>query len=150
MYTIYQVMAGEDLEDVANKAGISVEELMMINGLTDRKLTPGEYVVIPNQMGENMYFRRYTIEKGDTIYSIAREYNLNPKSLLRLNGLNENDTIYPGDTIFVPREDVVFYITGMDETLNDVSSKMGITPNDMARQNGTVYLTNDQLIVYKK
>ena len=149
MYSVYQVMAGEDLEDVALQVGVSAEELMMINGLTSGVI-PGEYVVIPNKMGENMYFRKYTIQKGDTIYSIAREYGISSKNLLRLNGLNENDTIYPGDMILVPKDGTIFYITGMDDTLNDVSSKMGITPNDMGRSNPTIYLTNDQLIVYKK
>lgn len=149
MYSVYQVMAGENLKDIAGKVGVSVEELMMINGLND-DVTTGEYVVIPNKMGDNVYFRKYKIQKGDTIYSIARGYGISPMSLLRLNGLNENDTIYPGDTIFVPKDNVIFYITGMDETLNDISSKMGITPNDIARLNPTVYLTNDQLIVYKK
>ena len=151
MYSIYQIENGDTLSSVANKVGISIDELANINGImASSMLTPGEFIIVPNKTNENMYFKRYTIKKGATIYSIAREKNISPSDLLRLNGLNESDTIYEKDTIFVPRDGVKFYITQMDDTLNDVSNKMNISPNDLASQNSTVYLTNDQLIVYKK
>lgn len=150
MYSIYQVMEGETLEDVANKVGISMDELISINGISNGMVKPLDYVVIPNRNNENMYFKRYTISKGDTIYSIARRYGVNHSDLLRLNGLNNEDTIYPGDVIFVPKDGVSFYVTGMDDTLLDVSQKMGATPNELSNMNSTIYLTNDQLLVYKK
>ena len=151
MYTVYQILEGETLNDIANKVGISVEELVSINGITpNSQIKGGNYVVIPNKSSDNQYFKRYTIKKGDTIYAIARNYGINPSDLLRLNGLNNDDAIYPGDNIFIPKEGVTFYITKMDDTLNEVSRKMNITPNDLARVNPTIYLTNDQLLVYKK
>lgn len=151
MYTIYEIQTGDTLASVASKVGIPIDELAQINGImTGSILSPGEYIVIPNRSNENMYFKRYTIKDGDTIYSISRKIGVEPSFLLRLNGLNENDIIYQGDTIYVPREGVSFYITGIDETLNDISRKMNVNPNDLANQNNTIYLTNDQLIVYKK
>ena len=99
---------------------------------------------------DNLYFRKYTIQNGDTIYDIARQYDVRPSYLLRLNGLNESDIIYPGETIFVPREDVSFYITGNDDTLNDVIRNLKASASEIANQNSTIYLTNDQLIIYKK
>ena len=113
-------------------------------------LNPGDYIVVPRPDNENLYFKRYIIQKGDTIYAIARQYNMNPSYLLRLNGLNENDIIYPGETIFVPREDVLFFITGSDDTLNDVIKSFNVSASEIANQNSTIYLANDQLIVYKK
>ena len=151
MYSVYQVLEGETLEDVAGKVGISLEELASINGITiNSQVKGGDYVVIPSRTGDNMYFKRYTIKKGDTMYSIARQYGVNPGDLLRLNGLNNDDTIYPGDSIFVPKDGVIFYVTKMDDTLGEVSRKMGVMPNDLSKANGTIYLTNDQLLVYKK
>ena len=151
MYSIYEVQSGDTLASVASKVGIPIDELSKINGImVSSILTPGEYIVVPNKSNDNMYFRRYTIKDGDTIYGISRRLNIEPSFLLRLNGLNENDIVYQGDTIFVPRDGVSFYITGMDETLNDISRKMNVSANDLASQNSTIYLTNDQLIVYKK
>lgn len=151
MYTIYQVKSGDTLASIANKYGIPINDLSSINGIMmGTNLNPGDYIVVPKMDNDNLYFTRYTIKDGDTMYSIARRYNVDPKYLLRLNGLNENDTIYSGDYIFVPREGVKFYITGMDNTLNDVTRNLGATPDEVASQNNTIYLTNDQLFVYRK
>lgn len=151
MYTIYQVKSGDTLSSVANKYGIPINDLSAINGIMmGTSLNPGDYLVVPKMDNENLYFTRYIIKDGDTIYGIARRYNIDPKYLLRLNGLNENDTIYSGDYIFVPREGVKFYITGMDNTLNDVTRSFNVTPDDLVSQNNTIYLTNDQLFVYRK
>lgn len=150
MYAIYRVKEGDTLDSVASNYGVTVDELVNINGgVSDYVIKPGDYIVVPNKTAENMYFKRYVIQNGDTIYDIARRLNVSPSSLLRLNGLENEDIIYPNDTIFVPKEGTMFYITGMDETLNDVSRRMNVSPNDLASQNGTIYLTNDQLIVYK-
>lgn len=151
MYSIYQVQSGDTLTSIANKYGIPINDLSSINGIMmGTNLNPGDYIVVPKMDNDNLYFTRYTIKNGDTMYSIARRYNIDPKYLLRLNGLNENDTIYSGDYIFVPREDVKFYITEMDNTLNDVTRSLGVTPDELANQNNTIYLTNDQLFVYRK
>ena len=151
MYTIYQVTEGDTLASVANKYGLPISDLANINGIMmGTQLNPGDYIVVPKIQNDNLYFEKYLINKGDTIYGIARKYDINPSYLLRLNGLNESDIIYPGDTLFVPRDNVKFYITGSDDTLNDVIRSLNISPNDLANQNSTIYLTNDQLIVYRK
>ena len=113
-------------------------------------LNPGDYIVVPKVQNENPYFREYVVKKGDSIYGIARANNISPSQLLRLNGLNDTDIIYPDQKIMLPRNGVSFYITESDDTLNDVTKGLNVSANELARQNGTIYLTNDQLIVYKK
>lgn len=151
MYMIYQVQSGDTLASIANKFGLPLNELANLNGVMQGViLNPGDYIIVPKMENDNLYFNRYTIQNGDTIYSIARLYDVSPKHLLRLNGLNETDIIYPGEVIFVPKDDVAFFITENDSTLDDVVKALGVTPSEMAKQNSTIYLTNDQLIVYKK
>ena len=50
----------------------------------------------------------------------------------------------------IPRNNVSFYITEMDDTLNNVIKDLKVSANEIAKQNPTIYLTNDQLIMYKK
>ena len=151
MYTIYQVQNGDTLASVASKFGISVNNLSSLNGImVGSLLNPGDYIVVPKVQNENPYFREYTVKKGDNIYEIARANNISPSQLLRLNGLNDTDIIYPDQKIMLPRNGVSFYITESDDTLNDVTKGLNVSANELARQNGTIYLTNDQLIVYKK
>ena len=151
MYTIYQVQNGDTLASVASNFGISVNNLSSLNGImVGSLLNPGDYIVVPKVQSENPYFREYVVKKGDSIYGIARANNISPSQLLRLNGLNDTDIIYPDQKIMLPRNGVSFYITEADDTLNDVTKGLNVSANELARQNGTIYLTNDQLIVYKK
>lgn len=151
MYTIYQVQNGDTLASVASKFGISVNNLSSLNGImVGSVLNPGDYIVVPRGQMENPYFMEYTVKKGDNIYEIARAYNISPSQLLKLNGLNETDIIYPNQKIMIPRRGVSFYVTGTDDTLNKVMKGLNVSADELARQNGTIYLTNDQLLVYKK
>ena len=151
MYTIYQVQNGDTLASVASNFGISVNNLSSLNGImVGSLLNPGDYIVVPKVQNENPYFREYVVKKGDSIYGIARANNISPSQLLRLNGLNDTDIIYPDQKIMLPRNGVSFYITESDDTLNDVTKGLNVSANELARQNRTIYLTNDQLIVYKK
>ncbi len=151
MYTIYQVQNGDTLASVASNFGISVNNLSSLNGImVGSLLNPGDYIVVPKVQNENPYFREYVVKKGDSIYGIARANNISPSQLLRLNGLNDTDIIYPDQKIMLPRNGVSFYITESDDTLNDVTKGLNVSANELARQNGTIYLINDQLIVYKK
>ena len=113
-------------------------------------LNPGDFIVVPKVQMENPYFMEYTVKKGDNIYEISKVYNVSPSQLLKLNGLNETDIIYPNQKIMIPRRGVSFYITEMDDTLGKVMRELNVSADELARQNGTIYLTNDQLIVYKK
>ena len=151
MYTIYQVQNGDTLASVASNFGISVNNLSSLNGImVGSLLNPGDYIVVPKVQSENPYFREYVVKKGDSIYGIARANNISPSQLLRLNGLNDTDIIYPDQKIMLPRNGVSFYITEADDTLNDVTKGLNVSANELARQNGTIYLMNDQLLVYKK
>ena len=151
MYTIYQVQNGDTLASVASKFGISVENLSNLNGImVGSVLNPGDNIVVPKVQMENPYFVEYIVKKGDNVYEIAQANNINPSQLLKLNGLNETDMIYPNQKIMIPRRGVSFYITETDDTLNNVTKRLNVSANELARQNGTIYLTNDQLVVYKK
>ncbi len=47
-------------------------------------------------------FAKHTVETGETIYSIARLYNVSVTSLAKLNNLDAEFTIYLGQNIIVP------------------------------------------------
>ena len=151
MYTIYQVQNGDTLASVASKFGISLDMLSSLNGImVGSVLNPGDYIVVPRMQVENPYFMEYTVKKGDNIYEIAKKYNIDSSELLRLNGLNDTDIIYPNQIIMIPKNEVRFYITKPDDTLNKVTRELNVSANELARANEIIYLVNDQLLVYKK
>lgn len=103
-----------------------------------------ENAILPNN---NSYFDYYKIKKGDTLYDIARRYNINPDLLASLNGLNNNDYIYPEQTILIPKSNYSYYITKKGDTLSGVSEVFGIKKEELLQENPIVYLLEGQLLV---
>ena len=96
------------------------------------------------------FYDSYEIKKGDTLYQISKDYNVNTKLLAELNGLNIDDYIYPGQTILVPKKNVSYYITKEGDTLKGVSKIFNVNESDIIKNNRTIYLTPGQMIYYKR
>ena len=145
MFDTYIVKEGDTIKSISSKSGISEDIIYQLNGYYNT-LTPGTVLVIPKTSSK--YFNYYTISKGDTLYQIAKKYNINPSLLAQINGLNENDYIYPNQTILVPKEGYKLYITAEGDTLNEVVKGLNADINKLLEQNNNIYLQKEQLIIY--
>lgn len=105
-------------------------------------------VIVPKN--NQNYFNYYTIEKGDSLYGIARRYNINPELLASLNGLSMDDYIYPDQEILIPKSGYSYYITKEGDTVDMVSNLFKISSEDLIKKNGIVYLEEGQVLVNKK
>ena len=61
----------EDLDTIAEKYGVTVEALMEINGLTGRKLTKRQKLIIPTEEEATQMDDYETEDKGDTLQDAA-------------------------------------------------------------------------------
>lgn len=100
-------------------------------------------------VGANGYFEYYTIKKGDTLWAIAKRYNINPELLASLNGLNNEDYIYPDQVILIPKSNYSYYITKSGDTLESVANIFDIGSDELLNQNPTIYLLEGQLLTKK-
>ena len=149
MYEIYEVINESKLGEVAQNLGINPDILENINGINrDTILDGGSYIIIPKN--QNQKFITYTIQKGDTIIDIARKYNLDYKQLLNLNGLDKEEYLYIGQQILIPNTNVSFWITGSNDTLNDVANKFGAKPIEIIEANENIFLRPDQMLIFQK
>ncbi len=96
------------------------------------------------------YYVAYEIKKGDTLYQISKEYNVNTKLLAELNGLDLDDYIYPDQVLLVPLKDVSYYITKEGDTLDMLGLVFGVNTYNLIEQNKTIYLKEGQMIYYKR
>ena len=133
----------DTLESISNKVNSSVEELQRIN--ENINFTEGEMLIVPT---ENTLFDIYKVEKGDTMYSISNKYNIPYKELILLNGLNENDYIYPNQEVLIPKKGVNFYITKQNEKIKDLVKNLGIDGYEILVKNDNLIVMPDQIIVY--
>ena len=149
MYKIYQVEYGDTIDIIAGKTGSTTQTIKNINGFnSDADLVVGSLIIVPRE--ENQLFQTYTVKRGDSVYSIARVYNVDPSTLLLLNGLNKDDIIYPNQEITVPRSGVVVYVTRQGDTVNGIINNLGIDANTFNRENERIFVVEDQLVVHKK
>ncbi len=96
------------------------------------------------------YYTYYTVIKGDSLYSISRKFNVNPKLVAELNGLKIDEYIYPDQTLIIPKKGIQYYITKEEDTLKGVANIFGVDEHDLVDQNKSIYLMSEQMIFYKE
>lgn len=101
---------GETIYSIARSFKISPEELMRNNGISDpSKLQAGKPLVVPSKAvsapASPAALTDYRITKGDTLYSIARSYEINVQTLMEINHFPPDHVIKGGDRIKVPQRE---------------------------------------------
>lgn len=140
MYKIYQV-GNETLNDIAAKFNTTIEALEKLNGI--QSVIPGSYIIIPNT--ESSDYTTYIVKPGDNLYAIARAYQVDYPTLLKINGLDENDYIYPDQKIMIPNSKI--YVTNEQEKISDILNNLNIKLDDIKNLEG-LYLVKDQIIKF--
>ena len=78
--------------DVNNKQSAPTAQVL---GISDSK----------NQTNDNqLSFTSYTVKKGDTLFSIAQQFNLNWTTLATINAITTPFTVNPGQELKVPKQ----------------------------------------------
>ena len=141
-------MQEDTLESISRDLGINIDELRRINGIVGSPvLIPGTNLIVPNR--EEEVYINYRVKKGDSIYDIARKNNIDKRILLLINGLEEGDYIYPDEPILIPKQNVGLYLTEENDTISGISENLSIEPEDMIKMNDTIFLSPNQVIVYR-
>lgn len=105
IYENYTVKKGDDLYSIAQKFGTTVDQIKGHNNLTSNLLSIGqvlkvkvgeETVGIEECFGEGYEelgkrYLEHTVIKGDSIYSIARNYNTTVDNIIKLNNLKNTN-----------------------------------------------------------
>ena len=143
---IYIVKKGDTLYGIANKYGVSVEELKRLNNLGSNSLSIGQVLQIPNvdvtQGNENIY----VVKEGDTLYSIASNYGMSVDELKSLNNLGSN-ILSIGQQLVVDNKSASTtdtYTVKAGDTLYSIASKYGLSVEELKRLNN---LTSDILSI---
>jgi len=86
---VYIVKSGDTLYKIANKFGITVDDLKQTNNLVGNSLSIGQELIIP---GESVTEEKiYIVKSGESLYSIANKYGVTVNELKDLNNLISNN-----------------------------------------------------------
>ena len=146
MYDTYIIETNDTIDTISDKFNTSPEVINQLNGYISN-LIPGNSLVVPKITSK--YFDYYTVNKGDTLYKIANENNIDADLLSQLNGINKSDYIYPNQTLLIPKAGSILYFTAAGDTLSEIAKGLNVSLDKLISQNDNIYLQPEQLIVYK-
>ena len=143
--SVYIVESGDTIESIAQKLGITVAELKAYNNLNNDELTVGQVLLVPFQIEEQ---NTYTVQKGDSLYSIANKFNISVDDLKQENNLTSN-TIFVGQILRIPASkpiepdiNYIVYIVKSGDNLYRIAREFNTTVNAIRDFNN---LTSDTL-----
>lgn len=104
---VYRVRAGETLSSIARRHGMPVSTLARLNNMgTGDPLMKGQRLVIKvsvrhyrDEGGVSGRRTLYTVRRGDTVYSISRQFQVSVAQLKTWNGLNKRHQIRAGQRL---------------------------------------------------
>ena len=102
--TPYVVRPGDTFFSIARQFGVSLDALIAANPQIPNpaQIRPGQIVCIPPVDCPRGTFA-YTVQRGDTMFSIARMFNVSLQALIDANPqISDPANIVPGQTVCVP------------------------------------------------
>jgi len=92
----YTVQPGDSLYLIGKRYGMTAEAVRAANRLPGPLIYPGQVLWIPDIV--------YTVRRGDSLFKIGQRHGMTYAELARYNGLNAARPIYPGQTLYIPRQ----------------------------------------------
>ena len=132
----YVVKKGDSLWSIARANGLTVDELKSLNNLSSNVLHVGDTLLISSadstdDDGNDNY---YVVKSGDTLWSIARKYNLSVNELKALNNLSSN-ALSVGQRLIVGKESSNDYVVSAGDTLWAIARKFNVSVDDIKALN---------------
>ena len=148
----YTVQRGNTLSEIARRFGTTVQEIASINNISNPNLIfPGQVLRILTNSTVNGSETRatgsitYTVERGNTLSQIAREYDVTVNSIVEINDIQNPNLIFPGEKLRITDSTVEtlnpvlqnnFYTVRRGDTLTSIARKFGVTVNYLVNLNG--------------
>ena len=137
---IYIVKKGDSLYSIANKYNTTVDELKRINNLTSNILSIGQVLKLPSDKANNVEREEntisYTVQKGDSLYSIARKYDTTIDRIKDLNNLTTN-LLSIGQVLLIPTDTNLetTYTVKKGDSLYSIAKKYNTTVDRLKQLN---------------
>lgn len=151
--TQYTVRAGDNATFIAERFGISLDELVALNfGANLSVIRPGQTLTVPwSQTAVNAAAgtvpaveqrrRTYEVQRDDTFSAIADRHGLSLEELRELNPLRSTDLLVIGQLLYLPGF-VDLPVVSEERTLSEsdlvqyAAAELGVTPHTLLANHG--------------
>lgn len=83
-------------------------------------------------------FPYYRVQAGDNISAVAHRFSVDPRRLMHLNKLKEDQHLPPGKLLLIPQTatpGMTYIVRGKNETLSEVSELFNVSQTDLIKFN---------------
>ena len=102
-FITHKVIKGDTLWSISKQYNISLELILAFNNIRNKdSLSIGQIVKIPQDNLSAADYALHIVKKGETLWTIARQYNLTMDSILTTNNITNPELIYIGQQIKIP------------------------------------------------
>jgi len=104
------VQPGDTLSDIADRQGVSLNQLMQANGITNPNiLVAGQKLVLPGSRRATaaaapraLPTAPYTVKSGETLSEIADRFGTSTERLIKINGISNPNLVVAGTRLAIP------------------------------------------------
>ena len=125
------IKEGDTLSKIATDYGITVREIMDINGIFNSdSIMRGQKIKLPlsaKTKEEKIHYKTHTVQPGETITKIASLYKVKYLDIINLNKIQNPNLISIGDVIDLPHKSITikeskpdFHIVVKGDTLSSI------------------------------
>ncbi len=155
-FSTHQVKKGETITGIANQYGVTISDIYNINPDAKTELKPNTILIIPISKATKSKsvetkklqgFKEHKTSKKETLYSIAKRYDVTEDDLKKYNTFLYANTLQKGDKLQIPEFVIVkeapkattkTYTVKPKEGKWRVAYKFGITVQELEALNPTL------------
>ena len=134
----YIVKKGDSLYSIARSNNMTVDKLKSLNNLTSNILSIGQKLIISR--GSNVPNNVYVVKKGDTLWSIANNFNVSVNDLKNANN-KSNNSLSIGEQLIIPGKSTgenvstTIYTVKSGDNLYSIARRYNVTVNEIKSLN---------------
>lgn len=135
-YTVYTVVSGDNLYNIARRYNLDVKDIVDYNNLSTTNLSIGQRLLIPTKTvpTPSEGYQTYIVKKGDNLYSIANKYNTTVDEIKSLNNLTSN-ILSINQKLLIPSTKANTYTVKKGDNLYSIARNYNTTVDEIKRKN---------------
>lgn len=91
---------------------------------------------VSGRKSERVQVLEHEVLPGESIWRLAKKYNVSAATIVNANRIKEKTVIQPGDTLRIPDRTGIFHKTEKKESLADIARRYKVSPESVKRANG--------------